>query len=108
MHNHLINVKVHELVAYEIDLEIIDNLERSALHITIDANNVSMIEALLECHIDTSIRDKKNNMARSYLNNTKCSTNTNLNAQILQFLDKWDLKRKWELKYKWELKNEMK
>jgi len=47
-----------------------------------------MIEALLECYIDTSIRNKENDTTRSYLDKTKCSTNINLRAQILQLFDK--------------------
>jgi len=47
-----------------------------------------MIETLLECHINISIRNKKNDTTHSYLDKTKDSTNINLRAQILQLLDK--------------------
>ncbi len=75
MNDRFANAKVHELVAHETKLGTIDALGRSALHITISANNLSMIEALLECHIDTSIQDKENNTTRFYLDETKCSNN---------------------------------
>jgi len=88
MHDQLNSAKIHELVAWKIDLEIINALKRSALHITIKTNNFLMIEALLECYIDISIRNKENDTTRSYLDKTKCSTNINLRAQILQLFDK--------------------
>lgn len=88
MNDRLIGANVHELVAHEIDLETIDALGRSALHMTISANNSSMIEALLECHIDTSIQDKKNDTIRFYLDTTKYSNNIKSRAQILQLLNK--------------------
>jgi len=84
----LTSAKVHELVTYEINLKIVNAFERSALYITISANNSLMIETLLECHIDTSIQDKENDTIRFYLNTTKCSNNIKLRAQFLQLLNK--------------------
>lgn len=107
MHNQFGSAKIHELVAWGVDLEAVDALGRSALHMAIEVDNFSMVEALLECHIDTSIRNKEDDMARSYLDKTKCSANMNLRAQILQLLDKWELKNKWESENKRELKNEI-
>jgi len=91
MHDRLIDAKVHDLIAYEIDLKTIDALERNALHMTINANNVLIIEALLECHIDTSIQDKENDTTRFYLNcvnTTKYSNSMKSRAQIMQLLNK--------------------
>lgn len=88
MHNQLDSVEIYELVAWKANLEIVDALERSALHMTIVANNFYIIEALLECYIDTSIQDKENDTTRSYLNKIKCSTNVKSKAQILQLLNK--------------------
>lgn len=94
MNDRLASVEVHELIAHEIDLEIVNVLERSALHKAISANNLSIIEALLECHIDILIRDKENDTIRFYLDTTKCSNNIKSRAQILQLLDKKNLKNK--------------
>jgi len=83
MHDRLTSAKVHDLVAYEIDLKIVNALKRSALHMTINANNVLMIEALLECHIDTLIQNKESDTTRFYLNcvnTTKYSNNMKLRA----------------------------
>jgi hypothetical protein len=88
MYNQLDSAKIHKLVVWKIDLKIVNALGRSALHITIEANNFSMIEALFECHIDISIRNKEDDTTRSYLDKTKCSTNINFKSQILQLLDK--------------------
>jgi len=107
MHDQLGSAEVHELVAWGADLGAVDALGRSALHIAVGADNFSMVEALLECHIDTSIRNKEDDTARSYLDKTKCSANINSRAQILQLLDKWELKNKWESENKRELENEV-
>lgn len=107
MHDQLGSAEVHELVAWGADLEAVDALGRSALHMAVGADNFSMVEALLECHIDTSIRDKEDNTARSYMDKTKCSADMNSRAQILQLLDKWELKNKWESENKRELENEI-
>ncbi len=103
MHDQLGSAEVHELVAWGADLGAVDALGRSALHMAVGAYNFSMVEALLECHIDTSIRDKEDDTARSYLDKTKGSANMNSRAQILQLLDKWELKNKWESENNWEL-----
>lgn len=107
MHDQLGSDEVHELVDWGADLEAVDARGRSALHIAVGANNYSMVEALLECHIDASIQDKEDDTARSYLDTTKCLANMNSRAQILQLLDKWELKNKWESENKWELENEV-
>lgn len=107
MHNQLDSVEIHELVAWGVDLGTIDALGRNALHMAIEVNNFLMIEALLECHIDISIRNKENDTIRSYLDKTKCSTNIKSRSQILQLLDKWELKNKWKSKNKREWKNEI-
>lgn len=107
MHDQLGSAEVHELVAWGADLGAVDALGRSALHMAVGADNFSMVEALLECHIDTSIRDKEDDTARSYLDKTKCSANMNSRAQILQLLDKWELKNKWESENKRELEKEV-
>lgn len=94
MHNQLNSAKIYELVAQKIDLEAINALERSALHMTIKTYNFLMVEVLLECYIDISIRNKENDTTRSYLNKIKSFANINLRAQILQLLDKQKLKNK--------------
>jgi len=97
MHDRLTGAEVHDLVAYGADLGAVDALGRSALHMAVGADNALMVEALLECHIDTSIQDKEGDTARSYLDcvdTTKYSDSMKSRAQIMQLLDKWELENK--------------
>ncbi len=88
MYNQLNSNKIYKLVFGETDFGAVDIFEQSALYIAIDTNNISIVEALLECYINTSIRDKKSNTARFYLNKRSCLTNINSRVLILQLLDK--------------------
>ncbi len=80
INDRFINANVYKLVAYEIDFEIVNALERSALHITIKTNDFLLIETFLKYCINTSIQNKENNTIYSYLNKIKCLTNINLKA----------------------------
>ena len=88
MYNQLNSNKVYKFVFERVDLGAVDTLEQSILYIAVGVNNISIVKALLECYIDTSIRDKKSNTARSYQNKRSCLTNINSRALILQLLDK--------------------
>ena len=95
IYNCLTGAEIYKLVAYKADLGAVDNLGRSVLHVAVCADNVSIVEALLECYIDTSIQDKEDDTTRFYLdcvNTTKCSDSIKSRVQILQLLDKRKLK----------------
>ncbi len=95
IYNCLTDAEIYKFVAYKADLEAIDNLEQSVLYVAICADNISIVEALLECYINTLIQDKEDNTTRFYfncINTIKCSNSIKSRVQILQLLDKHKLK----------------